>query len=940
MRLLLLMMILAFGLVGRPALAGSKSLGSSCTNNSDCQSNRCDFANGTYGQKCIPNDGTGQVGDYCSHNNHCRPGVMCINKSCGGSQKKLGESCSSNQDCRSNRCDGAAGNPHNCIPNDGQGQTGDYCTHSNHCRPGVLCRASQCGGSTVSLGSACKLNEDCSSNRCDYANGATGQKCIPNDGTGQVGNYCSHNNHCIPGVLCNNHQCGYGQNPIGATCTNNTACLSGRCDNAAGNPHKCIPNDGQGKTGEYCSHSNQCKPSVLCRNGQCGGSTVSLGTSCKLNEDCSSNRCDYANGATGQKCIPNDGTGQVGNYCSHNNHCIPGVLCNNHQCGYGQNSIGASCTNNAACLSGRCDNAAGNPHKCIPNDGHGKTGEYCSHSNQCTPGVLCRNGQCGGSTVSLGSTCKLNEDCSSNRCDYAAGNPRKCIPNDGTGVKGNYCSHNNQCQAGTWLCIEKKCDTPIANGGACKDNSVCGSGCCSGGACASGDHCYQVWNAVCDVLTAGTCSIVSNSVTEIQGLIDYANTVKQKLESLANKVSNLATTLAQAMGDMAKRIGAEGKQALQDVARDGKSTAQLAKTTLSDNATRSKNLLQTFQQNGPALCAPQGKQPFAVTLGQMVQANAKLASLQQDALQMSLKPIVDTEQFAAQQLEAEMKLQLNIAKQSIETSTKAAGTSMLNSIQLAMAPLLAFLKDPFETLTNPIGTIRTQLDATIAFVSKELDNVDKAFLGTAQTFETAIVGKIKIHRDDVLRLSQQANDMISMSNSLMTQMTSVAGTCSANDAIALASTAGKANPTKPTGAVAGSSLSPTSGLDAALGGARHPGADSVWSAGAAETFKLDGAALSQTMTTIQKRSALRSTADVTRSKADSELNQMCAGKSAGEIEQAKTRLRNDLQVQFKALPWMVDGLMRKFDKDCAVRASRPAQAVPVAPALRTAPRSR
>ena len=94
-------------------------------------------------------------------------------------------------------------------------------------------------------------------------------------------------------------------------------------------------------------------------------------------------RCD---GAV-HKCIPNDGHGNVGNYCTHNNQC-KNKNCSGYQC-RAPRGLGEYCASNAGCTSGRCDAVPGNPHKCIPNDGHGKNGDYCTHNNQCKPGYAC-----------------------------------------------------------------------------------------------------------------------------------------------------------------------------------------------------------------------------------------------------------------------------------------------------------------------------------------------------------------------------------------------------------------------------------------------------------------------------------------------------------------------------------------------------------------------
>lgn len=66
--------------------------------------------------------------------------------------KGYGQSCRTNNDCSRRRCDMAPGNPHKCIPNDGTGKKGDYCTHNNHCLRGMTCASRRCGGSRCKKG--------------------------------------------------------------------------------------------------------------------------------------------------------------------------------------------------------------------------------------------------------------------------------------------------------------------------------------------------------------------------------------------------------------------------------------------------------------------------------------------------------------------------------------------------------------------------------------------------------------------------------------------------------------------------------------------------------------------------------------------------------------------------------------------------------------------
>jgi hypothetical protein len=47
----------------------------------------------------------------------------------------------------------------------------------------------------------------------------------------------------------------------------------------------------------------------------------------------------------------------------------------------------------------------------------------------------------------LGELCSSDLQCMSERCDPAPGHERRCIPKDGDGCEGEYCTHDNQCNA-------------------------------------------------------------------------------------------------------------------------------------------------------------------------------------------------------------------------------------------------------------------------------------------------------------------------------------------------------------------------------------------------------------------------------------------------------------------------------------------------------------
>jgi hypothetical protein len=203
---------------------------------------------------------------------------------------------------------------------------------------------------------------------------------------------------------------------IGATCNNNNQCASRFCDAGWGTSHtnRCVPGPARGTEGQYCSNDNQCQ------TGKCAGLR------------------------------PTGGGGWIGGKCT------------------GKKALGSSCGNNNECNSGYCDAGWGTSHtsRCIPRPAAGTSGDYCSNDNQCRQGH-CKGlrqsqgrwigGQCAAKEP-LGSACGANSHCASGRCDAAAGNPRRCIPNDGTGVTGDYCSHPNHCRYR--ICTSSRCADP------------------------------------------------------------------------------------------------------------------------------------------------------------------------------------------------------------------------------------------------------------------------------------------------------------------------------------------------------------------------------------------------------------------------------------------------------------------------------------------------
>ena len=361
-------------------------MGYGCLNDEDCRSGHC-----AAGKKCAYRNGVGEAGDYCHHDEQCGSGLcICPDGWEGGSglckgweqftlfgpngtcsaQFEDGYNCTDDKDCISGNC----ADDKLCAPEDGTGIVGDYCHHDNHCQTGLcLCPDGWEGGSgfckgwenfsadgshgtcseALVDGATCTEDKDCDSGYC-----ADGEKCAPKDGTGSEGDYCHHDNQCY----------------------------SGSCD---------CPGDDVRVMGakSFCPDWKSFTSTI---HGVCRAFALN-GDSCLRDEQCDSGYC-----ADGKKCAPKDGTGQVGDYCHHDNQCASGMCdcpgddirvmgaktfcsdweaftANFHGVCRSLNANGDGCTRDEQCESGYCADGK----KCAPEDGTGGEGDYCHHNNHC-----------------------------------------------------------------------------------------------------------------------------------------------------------------------------------------------------------------------------------------------------------------------------------------------------------------------------------------------------------------------------------------------------------------------------------------------------------------------------------------------------------------------------------------------------------------------------
>ena len=181
-----------------PSWAAQKALGQACTTHQECQSSRCDNRPAA---GCVPQDGTGNSGGFCTTHQQCRTGLCVIASGkytgvCSGGNRPLGQSCTTHQECQSLRCDNRPGA--GCVAQDGRGEANQFCTTHQQCHSGFCAIASgriagQCSTYHRPLGAACSAHGECGSGRCDNRPGAG---CVPQDGTGATGGFCTTNEQC------------------------------------------------------------------------------------------------------------------------------------------------------------------------------------------------------------------------------------------------------------------------------------------------------------------------------------------------------------------------------------------------------------------------------------------------------------------------------------------------------------------------------------------------------------------------------------------------------------------------------------------------------------------------------------------------------------------------------------------------------------------------
>jgi trypsin len=250
--------------------------------------------------------------------------------------------------------------------------------------------------------------------------------------------------------------------PMGATCTMNHDCASGRC--------------GMTRAGMVCTQScfpdtmiDPCPTSFHCEVEDCGRGFCVMGapgagvpgTTCTADTDCVSGYCALLQGRhlCGQQCVPSLGSGcgdgldcdiATGSTCGA---CVPTAL------SMGPHPLGSACTTDVNCASMHC---------AMPG---GYCTQPCASQADCPSTFHCSGTMCApGSLAMQGGACSTASDCASSAPDCIDG---QCAATCAAG--STTCGIGFECDAATMHC--SRGGAPL--GGACTSNDMCRSGLCT-----------------------------------------------------------------------------------------------------------------------------------------------------------------------------------------------------------------------------------------------------------------------------------------------------------------------------------------------------------------------------------------------------------------------------------------------------------------------------
>ena len=291
--------------------------GEFCNNAGSCQSGNCDWVPHQYASICCK---AGE--DCCLVDYDCKDKGVAWNCTdefyCVKDQKELWESCSVDNQCKSNNC------THGYCCESGY----ECCKESSECRVGEICE--QGTGHCIdkpdnlvpkrTLCEICSVDSDCDSGKCMYYDDGSYKCSLANvsntccsDGyhitNKQQGVDCCGNSDCDSGKKCTNHKCVAQEPPPDPPepppsqneCSESSDCPSGCClwsylDYKPTRVAKCISKGSTGKqilkdSGGYYPRNYICCGGELAMGGYDEELNCCSASDCVASEECVANKC-------------------------------------------------------------------------------------------------------------------------------------------------------------------------------------------------------------------------------------------------------------------------------------------------------------------------------------------------------------------------------------------------------------------------------------------------------------------------------------------------------------------------------------------------------------------------------------------------------------------------------------------------------------------------
>ena len=426
-----------------------------CDDGNPCTDDSCDKAQG-----CLHAANTA----ICSDKNVCTEGDVCKGGACGFQTTKA---CDDGNPCTDDTCDPSKGG---CLALNNQAA----CDDGNACTDKDICGDGKCGA-----GPALK---------CDDGNLCTDDKCDPAKGCTAANNTaaCDDGDKCNDKDACLNGKCAAGTT---IKCDDSNVCTDDACDPAKGcfaSPNKATCDDGDPCTGDGNCIDSKCGPgaAISCddkspctkdscdpKSGKCLYTAVASpcddGDACTTKDACldikcvgTATKCDDSTACTSDVCDPKTGGclfTPTDGACDDGNQCTDGDVCALGKCTAGKAIV---CDDSNTCTTDSCDKATG---KCGVVHVTDKTA--CDDGSKCTNDDACLSGKCAPGVAVL---CNDSNACTTDTCDPDSG----CVF---LALNATPCDDGTVCTVGD-ACTAGKCTAaqPLA----CVDDDPCTTSTC------------------------------------------------------------------------------------------------------------------------------------------------------------------------------------------------------------------------------------------------------------------------------------------------------------------------------------------------------------------------------------------------------------------------------------------------------------------------------